>query len=533
MPNQYEVIIVGGGPVGMGLATELGQRGVRCAVLERHHEVGRIPKGQNLTNRTLEHFYFWHCVEELRSARLLPPGYPIGGVTAYGNLLSDYWYIPPAQNPPRGRPYFFQANERLPQYLTEEVLRARVVDLPTVDCLFDRTVKRVDQDGDKVLVTAQSEIWPYEDETYEAEYVVGCDGARSLVREQMGITRSGTNFDQKMVLAVFSAPALHDQMERFPERTTYHVINPDLEGKWQFFGRVEVGKSFFFHAPVPRETTTDDRELVQSVMNQAAGFEFEAEFEHLGFWELRIEVADTYRSGRVFIAGDACHSHPPYGGFGLNSGLEDVTNLGWKLAAVLGKWGGDPLLDSYSAERQPVFKHTGEDVIAGGILREKEWLSRHDLRRDPEDFKNAWEERAAGRSDEYRSYEVHYEGSPVVSGSAGTEPGIEGPPSYVARPGRHLAPATLSNQHNVFEELGTGFSLLAFGAEHEAVDALRQAAANASVPLKVIEDSYADERASYEASLILVRPDQFVAWAGTAAPSDPDALVATVAGLDG
>src|SRR6266568_6829489 len=92
MNDTYDVAIVGGGPVGVALAVELGQRGISCALIERHLTPQPIPKGQNLTNRTLEHFYFWNCVDELRAARVMPPGYPIGGVTAYGNLMSDYWY---------------------------------------------------------------------------------------------------------------------------------------------------------------------------------------------------------------------------------------------------------------------------------------------------------------------------------------------------------------------------------------------------------------------------------------------------------
>src|SRR5437016_4383892 len=136
MEERYQVIIVGAGPVGIALAVELGQRGISCALLERRLTPHRIPKGQNLTNRTLEHFYFWGCVDELRAARLLPPGYPIGGVTAYGNLMGEYWYAP-AGGGQAGRgahvqAYYYQANERLPQYLTEEVLRRRLAELPSV-----------------------------------------------------------------------------------------------------------------------------------------------------------------------------------------------------------------------------------------------------------------------------------------------------------------------------------------------------------------------------------------------------------------
>src|SRR5512132_4420582 len=93
MERSYQVIIVGGGPVGVALAVELGRRGIACALVARHLTPQQSPKGQNLTARTLEHFYFWGCVEELRAARLMPPGYPIGGLTAYGDLMSDYWYL--------------------------------------------------------------------------------------------------------------------------------------------------------------------------------------------------------------------------------------------------------------------------------------------------------------------------------------------------------------------------------------------------------------------------------------------------------
>src|SRR5437588_13111284 len=134
MADSYQVAIVGGGPFGAALAVELGQRGISCVLVERHLRPQPIPKGQNLTHRTLEHFYFWRCVDELRGSRVMPPGYPIGGVTAYGNLMSDYWYANAGQSG-RGevvRTYYFQDNDRLTQYITEDVLRRPLGDLPSV-----------------------------------------------------------------------------------------------------------------------------------------------------------------------------------------------------------------------------------------------------------------------------------------------------------------------------------------------------------------------------------------------------------------
>src|SRR5690349_12871492 len=150
MLDSYEVAIVGGGPVGVGLAVELGQRGISTVLVERHLSPQPIPKGQNLTNRTLEHFYFWHCVDELRAARVMPRDYPIGGVTVYENLLSPYFHAGGSfgGRGPAVRAFYFQANERLPQYCTESVLRARLKELPSVTTLFGWTAERVEQSDD-------------------------------------------------------------------------------------------------------------------------------------------------------------------------------------------------------------------------------------------------------------------------------------------------------------------------------------------------------------------------------------------------
>lgn len=530
MERGYQVVIVGGGPVGVALAVDLGQRGITCALVERRTEPRRIPKGQNLTQRTLEHFYFWGCVDELRAARVMPPGYPIGGITAYGDLMSDYWFAPDGREVVRD--YYFQANERLPQYLTEEVLRAHAAGLPSVTCLYGWSAGTVGQDGDGVRVhVTDPGGTPH---VLEAAYAVGCDGAHSTVREQAGLERvalreTGPDAAQRMVLAVFRSRELHEGLKRFPDRTTFRVLSPEYRGYWQFFGRIDVGEGFFFHMPVPNdiELGPDD---VHGLLERAAGFPFSCEFDHLGFWDLRVEVAREYRRGRVFIAGDAAHTHPPYGGYGLNTGLEDAANLGWKLAAVLDGWAGDALLDSYGLERQPVFAETGETVIGGGIEEDRAFLERYSPERDREEFERAW---AGHRTTELNpmSYVPHYEGSPVVTGPPGARSGARGEHTFTARAGHHLAPQPLSSGRNVFEELGTGFTLLAFDDDGAAAGAFQKAASLLGVPLTIIVDTYEDGRKAYENPLVLVRPDQFVAWTGTEPPADATALLRQVAGI--
>ncbi|HVA16001.1 MAG TPA: FAD-dependent monooxygenase [Stellaceae bacterium] len=526
MDKRYQVVIIGGGPVGVALAVNLGLRGISCALIERRAGLSNIPKGQNLSPRTLEHFYFWGIVDALRAERLMPRPYPISGITAYGSLMSDYWFAPPQRE--IVRPYYFQDVERLPQYLTEKVLRAKLATLPNVDSRFAWTAQTIEQD-DRGVRVAIAEQGGSGRETLEADYVVGCDGARSLTREQIGIERGGADFEQLMVLAVFRSRELHEGLKRFPGRSTYNVLRPELKGYWQFFGRIDVGEGWFFHSPVPAGTTPDNYDFKGLIQN-VAGFPFACEFDHVGFWDLRVAVAERYQVGRVFIAGDAAHSHPPYGGFGLNNGLEDVVNLGWKLVARLEGWGSDALLRSYSEERHPIFKETGEDFIAGRIEWDRQFLERYSPERNRAEFERAWSERENGISDRLTTYEPNYEGSSVVAGPANGKCTAHGTHSYAARAGHHLAPQPLSSGRNVFEELGAGFALLAFDARDADVQAFEAAARAGNIPLKVVRDSFAGGREAYGARLILVRPDQYVVWIGDQAPPDARVLLSKVVG---
>lgn len=531
-PRDAQVVIVGGGPVGMGLAIELGQRGIRCVVVERYPTPQPIPKGQNLTQRTMEHFHFWGAEPALRAARTIPPEYGIGGLTAYGTLLGDYHYD--WLQRALVQPYYFQRNERLPQYATEAVLRSRVAELPTVQVLYGWTAEAVETGEDAVAVTIAGPEGARR--TLHAAYLVGCDGSRSLVRTHAGITQTLSDHDRLMVLLVFRSERLHALLARYPGKSYYNVLDPALEGYWKFFGRVDLGSTWFFHAPVPPGTTRDNFDFRRYV-HEAVGAEFDVDFEHIGFWDLRFAIADQYRdrTGRVFVAGDAAHSHPPYGGYGVNTGFEDARNLGWKLAAVLQGWGGAALLESYEAERRPVHRMVLDEAVANhALLGNQLWTEGlEDATAQGEALRATVGARIqAAKVREFATLGVvkgyRYDDSPVVVPDGSPAPGQDYI-NYVptSRPGAIAPHAWLHDGSSLYDHFGDGFTLLVRDAAGEVAQRARAEAQAAGVPLVVIAPTEAGVAAQYPAAATLVRPDQHVAWRGDAWPAG---LLARVTG---
>src|SRR6185312_13985039 len=285
----------------------------------------------------------------------------------------------------------------------------------------------------------------------------------SMVRAAAGIGGARSDHRKPMVLLVFTSSELQLLLKCFPGKSFFNVLNPDLDGYWQFFGRVDLGSRWFFHAPAPDGAMAEGFDF-RPYLARAVGAPFDLDLEYVGFWDLRVAVAERYRQGRVFLAGDAAHSHPPYGGYGINTGLEDAVNLGWKLAAVRHGWAGPRLLGSYDEERRPVFESTARDFIEKAIDSDRRFLRAFDPDRDREAFEAEWRSRRVAARWEVDAFEPHYEGSSLI-GSAPGQPSALGRHLVEARPGHHLTPQILADGRNVFEALGRNFTLLAFGAD--------------------------------------------------------------------
>jgi len=522
--RMFDVIIVGGGPVGMGLAIDLGQRGIQVAVIEQYHAPQPVPKGQNLTQRTVEHFQVWHCEDELRAARITPPHLANGGYNCYRTLLSEYHYewLPREQV----RPFYNTDVERLPQYETEQVLRNRAAELESVSLYYGFSADSLAQHEDHVSVTA-TDRQSDRQITLRGRWLAGCDGSHSVIRDAADITQTRSDHDRKMVLLVFESEALHQLLSKLPERSFYNALTPELEGYWQFLGRVDLGRRWFFHAPVPMGTTRQNYDF-HRLLYQAVGTEFDLSLGYVGFWNLRFAHADCYRNGRIFIAGDAAHSHPPYGGYGINIGFEDARNLGWKLAGHIEGWAGEGLLDSYDAERRPVFASTASDFIENFIREDKAFLDRYRPEDDEPAFRKAWDSRNEGASEVF-AYEPHYEGSSVLAPVAGVRPSARGQHMMTLRVGHHMPPQPLTDGQMSFHHLAqNGYTLFTDDGQSQSVRALVQAAKNAGMPLHIVSLLGEPAITEYGSDMFIVRPDQFVAWIG--ADEAAETVIARLAG---
>ncbi len=532
------VLIVGAGPTGLALAIELGQRSIPCLVIERNSRVGHAPRAKTTNVRTREHMRRWGIADKLRAQSPLGIDYPSN--VLFVTRLAGYelarfenaLYCGPGKNP-----FYSEHAQWIPQYTVEEVMRAHAQSLAHVEIRFNCELKSFEQDGQQVRSRVRDEAAGSEFEV-RSEFLVAADGARSSVRDAIGARMQGTYGLSRNYNVVFRAPGLAHAHKHGPA-IMYWQVNADVPSIIGPMDRDE--RWFFMPTSVPKDLKFDASDA-PALIKKASGIDLPYEVLSSDEWVASSLLADRYRDRRVFLAGDACHLHPPMGGYGMNMGVADGVDLGWKLAAVLQGWGGAGLLDSYERERAPVHRFVIEEATTNHAVGGHQ-LWQDGLEDDNERGANLRLEVGARASvaklREFMTLGVvlgyRYNDSPVIVGD-GTEAPAPDFINYVptSRPG-HLAPhAWLHDGSSLYDHFGKGFTLLDTGGANASntsgSDAARAAAQQAGVPLRVIHPRESGLPGLYATRYTLIRPDQHVAWRGNAWPDDGASLLRHVTG---
>ncbi|MEW5356954.1 MULTISPECIES: FAD-dependent monooxygenase [unclassified Streptomyces] len=524
-PRHVQVLVAGGGPVGLAAAVELGRRGVDCLVVEPRAAVSHArPRCKTLNVRTMEHLRRWGLAERLRERAPLPVSWSQDVVfctSLTGRELSRFTGV--LGLAPEGD-RFAETGQQAPQYVLEEVLREAVEDIAPGRLLLGSKVVGVSQDDDLVTVTVEDGTGKRDVVT--ADYVIGCDGPRSVVRDEIGARYVGGEALRPNFGMVFESPGLWEHVTH-GSAVQYWVINATAPALVGPLDRTDTWWAIGFG--VDRET---GERTARQIIDGLAGRPVEAKVLSTDPWTARMQIVDRMRHGRVFLAGDAAHLNPPFGGHGLNTGIGDAVDLGWKLAAVLAGWGGPGVLDSYESERRPVQERVIREATANMRVLSTELLADN---LDADDEAGAEARWAAGaRIQETKKAEFHsldlvlglrIAASPIV-------PAAPGSGEASAWTGARLPHLFLEDGRSLYDLLGADLTLLALGQD-VSVTAVEEAARLRGVPLTVVrlpEPVAAGYAGRLGARLVLVRPDQVVAWLGDEAPEDALALVDTLSG---
>ena len=374
MPLQnlkpVDVVIVGAGPVGLALAIELGHRQISCLVVERNERVGYAPRAKTTNARTREHFRRWGIAHELRKASPLGMNYPSNVIfctrlSAFELMrFENAFYCAPGRNP-----LYSEHSQWVPQYTVEEVMRKHAQSLPHVQIVFNTELVSASQDDHSVVATVKSlqnnEVLPI-----KAKFLIGSDGSRSKVREEIGTKMEGVHGLSKNYNIVFRAPGL-DQAHQLGPAIMYWQVNPDAPG---LIGPMDKDKWFFMPTGLPKDAKFDINASTE-LIKKSTGIHLPYEVLSSDEWIASRLIANKYQDKRIFLAGDACHLHPPFGGYGMNMGIADGVDLGWKIAAHLQGWGGPHLLNSYEIERRQVHDFVmNEAVVNHSVLGNQLWV---------------------------------------------------------------------------------------------------------------------------------------------------------------
>jgi 2-polyprenyl-6-methoxyphenol hydroxylase-like FAD-dependent oxidoreductase len=533
---ETDVLVVGAGPVGAALAVELASRGVRTHLVEQAAEIGSWwTRAMNTNKRSMEHLRRWGVAERLKAINYVPKGWP-GNVSLLPTLGGDLITCIPTAGLGWQRELPDSAEDALwvAQGQVQEVLLEKARELGVTIHMDTRAVAMHER-PDAVRVEVRHGD---EQACFDARYVVGCDGARSFVREAAGISYKGSGALSRQVAIFFDAPGLLEGMRArgIPDSVMYICAHPDMHG----IARLVQGSRWEFQINLPEGKDANDidpQQTVRALVGAGIPFEVERSFP-FSYFDL---VADQFHAGRAFIAGDAAHIIPPLGGHNLNLGIGDAVNLGWKLAHHLSGWGGDGLLESYAYERQAMVLRTKGEVLGNyerlfstyALLAQ--WLAiEGDTEQAREERRNMGEDINTHLRPQWESdgivLDLRYTGSPIVAEGAAPIPYDPRHNSPCAAPG-HRAPMHRDAAGvPLYDRFGPDYTLLDLARDEEAGREAARQLASAELPVKHVRLQDPALEALYGTTLTLVRPDQHVAWSGDRFPAEPQALLARISG---
>lgn len=536
LPAQIDVVIVGAGPVGLSLAIELGSRGVSCLVIEKNDRVGYNPRAKTTNVRSREHMRRWSIADKLRAASPFPDDYPANVVFATRLNGPEICRFENAFNAsPARNNLYSEGAQWVPQFIVEQVLRDHAVSLPSITVRFECQFESMREAKDRVIVTLR-DLPDGKPAEVSCAYLVGADGARSSVRTQIGAKMHGPGGALRNVNIVMRVPGL-ERMHAHGPAVHYWMVNADVPS---LMGPLNGGDLWYFIAPKVDGAGVPDEAACKDMIRKSTGLDIDPEIVAVDPWIARSLIADNYSKGRVFLAGDSCHLHPPFGGFGMNMGIGDAVDLGWKIAATLQGWGGPRLLDSYAAERRQVHERTiaeatsNYSTVGGQLVQpglEDAGEAGDATRREAAEIIRATKVR------EFKTLGVvlgyRYLDSPVIARESG-EPPPQTTTLYTpsAYPGCLAPHIWLKDGRSLYDLFGQDFTLLVLSGEDTAnsIEAFRTSAAAVSIPLTIAVPGDARLQRRYEAKLALIRPDQHVAWRGDCAPENVEALLGLVTG---
>ena len=525
------VLIAGGGPVGLALAGDLAWRGVASTLVEATDGSITQPKMDLLGPRTMEFCRRWGIAGEV-AACPYNPAHPQDNVWLESFTGYEFGREPfPAPRDERPPPQSPVKRERCPQDMFDPILRRWVERQPLASLRYNTELVDFEESKDEVRAKVRG---PDGDHEISCNWLVGADGGSSTVRRKLGIEMAGKpvlTYTTNVIFRCRDFWRLHDKAKGY----RFIFIGP--EGTWGTIVAID-GRDRFRFSAVGDETRRTLREAeARTMIIRALGKDFEFDILSIVPWVRRELVAQRYGSKRVFIAGDAAHLNSPTGAFGMNTGMQDAVDLGWKLAAMAEGWGGPNLLSSYEPERRPVALRNVEEASENlrRMISPRSHLT-------PAVFADGVEGDEARRlfgdaytemmKREWFTLHIHlgyrYRDSPVIVGD-GSQPPDDPPMQYTqnSTPGSRAPHVWLRPSVSTLDLFGRGFVLMRFD-KNAKTDAFEKAAARDRMPMTIVDMENEEARRLYGAPLVLVRPDGMVAWRG--AEGSATDIIATVRG---